>query len=98
MTDLTFAELERRCADWHEKKYGHRSAAGPRTFAKLAEEFGELAEAWNDRDADALAIEAADMVIVLIHFVRGAGRSLSAALVSKLAVIEERLTNPQAGR
>lgn len=88
----TIEAFEKRLTAWHVKKYGDRPVNGPRTFAKLAEEFGELAEAWNRADANSLAIEAADMVIVLFHFVRGAGRSLAAALLAKASIIEERLT------
>lgn len=100
----TLYDFELWCADWHIRKYGRAAINAPATFAKIAEEFGELAEAWNagDKDtpgsAEKLAIEAADMVIVLHHFVRGSGASLADALMKKASVIERRLTDPNFGR
>lgn len=100
----TLYNFERWCADWHMRKYGGKTTNGPRTFAKIAEEFGELAEAWNagheldDEGAKKLAIEAADMVIVLFHFVRGFGVSLADAIIKKASVVERRLTDPNFGR
>jgi NTP pyrophosphatase (non-canonical NTP hydrolase) len=100
----TVYNFERWCADWHTRKYGRVAINAPKTFAKIAEEFGELAEAWNAAGPDVpdaaekLAIEAADMVIVLFHFVRGSGVSLADALVKKASVIERRLTDPEFGR
>lgn len=100
----TLYEFERWCADWHMRKYGGDTVNGPRTFAKIAEEFGELAEAWNagyelnQEAADKLANEAADMVIVLFHFVRGSGASLADAIIRKASVIERRLLEPNHGR
>lgn len=100
----TLYDFEKWCADWHMRKYGRDRINVPATFAKIAEEFGELAEAWNAGNKDdseapeKLAIEAADMVIVLFHFVRGSGVSLADALIKKASVIERRLTDPNYGR
>jgi NTP pyrophosphatase (non-canonical NTP hydrolase) len=103
LSNPTLYNFEKWCADWHFRKYGRGSINAPATFAKIAEEFGELAEAWNaggrdDASAERLATEAADMVIVLCHFVRGSGASLADAIIKKASVIERRLTDPNFGR
>lgn len=94
---MTLHDLAARLADWHRAKYGDRPVQFDRTVLKLYEEFGELALALECSPSE-FATEAADVVIVLFHLVRGRGVSLAAAIERKLAVIEERLTNPNAGR
>jgi NTP pyrophosphatase (non-canonical NTP hydrolase) len=93
----TLAAVERRLAEWHLRKYGPAPVDLARTVAKLGEEFGELCRAFL-RGGKAIGREAADMVFVLFHLVRGCGYSLTAAVNEKIPVIERRLTDPSAGR
>lgn len=97
--------LEERLAAWHSKAYPRkldvRCPAGvmtTETYNKAESEWDELYEAWRKGDEDQIAIEAADVVICLFHFVRGFGRSLGDAILAKVDIIEKRLVDPQYGR
>jgi NTP pyrophosphatase (non-canonical NTP hydrolase) len=79
----TLAAVERRLAEWHLRKYGPAPVDLARTVAKLGEEFGELCRAFL-RGGKAIGREAADMVFVLFHLVRGCGYSLTAAVNEKI--------------
>lgn len=97
--------LESKLAEWHLRKYGRIHALPHRTLAKLVEEFGEFCRALNQiedvpttQQVEAVGLEAADILFVLIHLVRNVGASLTGAVTTKIAIIFDRLTDPNAGR
>lgn len=103
---MTLARLESLLVEWHHARYGPRvpSPAAPHgvllipTAEKLVEEARELREAFERQDYDAMAVEAADIIFVLFHLIRGVGRSLPDAVIAKLFVIDRRLADPDFGR
>lgn len=102
---MTLRELEYRLTLWHRLRYAGKPVDPAATLRKLTEELREFADevlahlARGDADAGRrAAVEAADVLFVLVQLVRACGGSLADAAAYKLDVIERRLTDPAAGR
>lgn len=91
---------------WHETRYGRRKPGEDcphgvtlsATLIKFEEEVQEFRKAFADRKPEDVAEEAADVIFVLFHLVRGVGAGLPGAMASKLNVIFRRLQDDAAGR
>lgn len=92
----SLAELERRAAAWHRRKYP-QGVNLERTALKLAEEVGEVARAVLKGDHTNLREECADVAIVLLHLCRAIGADLGDEMERKLAVCQARLEGKRDG-
>ncbi len=93
-------KLEKKLAEWHDKKYGKESRdvlrMGNRTVFKAVEELGELTKALLRNDVKNAREEAADVAIVLVHLVRMMGSSLHEEMKRKYKIIMKRLAKAKA--
>ncbi len=95
---MTLSQLEYRLATWHKAAFPGGVDVW-RTLGKAVAELGELADAIESEQSPYLiADEAADVVFCLFFLCMGLGVSLGHEIHEKLAIIEARLTDPNAGR
>ena len=82
---LAIPETQQSICNWANATFG-TGIDLPVWYTRLMEEIGELGEAILDEDAEHIAKEAADAVIMLTRIVGATGRDLQTLIDAKMAI------------